>query len=264
MPRPFTIVKGFAINHLRTRSETSYFCREPTKSLDAPQHTPHRFATCLGAEKGRGMAMLYHAYEMSHAAISPMRAAARMGQEVISNPLQPDGGDLRLARRLRRARDVHERHAALRQAGVRARRHAGRRRRDPGRRGGRLVGALLQPPALPSRFARQPRRGGPEGADRGADVGPLRHAAARHRARHAARPRRLHHRLDRRPRGAGRARRLRPRRLHRLPDRDDRAPVAGRRAHRGDGGLPARHPGDGGGEPDGDGRQPAAPGRRWC
>ena len=27
--------------------------------------------------------MLYHAYEMTHAAFSPMRAAARMGQQVI-------------------------------------------------------------------------------------------------------------------------------------------------------------------------------------
>jgi poly(3-hydroxybutyrate) depolymerase len=33
--------------------------------------------------------MLYHAYEMTHAAISPMRAAARMGQEVIRNPFNP-------------------------------------------------------------------------------------------------------------------------------------------------------------------------------
>jgi poly(3-hydroxybutyrate) depolymerase len=33
--------------------------------------------------------MLYHAYEMTHAAISPMRHAARMGQEVIRNPLNP-------------------------------------------------------------------------------------------------------------------------------------------------------------------------------
>ena len=33
--------------------------------------------------------MIYHAYEMTHAAISPMRAAARMGQEVIRNPLNP-------------------------------------------------------------------------------------------------------------------------------------------------------------------------------
>jgi poly(3-hydroxybutyrate) depolymerase len=33
--------------------------------------------------------MLYHAYEMTHAAISPMRAAARMGQEVFRNPFNP-------------------------------------------------------------------------------------------------------------------------------------------------------------------------------
>ncbi|HMQ93599.1 MAG TPA: polyhydroxyalkanoate depolymerase [Amaricoccus sp.] len=33
--------------------------------------------------------MLYHAYEMTHAAITPMRAAARMGQEVMRNPLNP-------------------------------------------------------------------------------------------------------------------------------------------------------------------------------
>ena len=33
--------------------------------------------------------MLYHAYEMTHAAISPMRAAARMSQEMMSNPLNP-------------------------------------------------------------------------------------------------------------------------------------------------------------------------------
>ncbi len=31
--------------------------------------------------------MLYHAYEMTHAAISPMRAAARMGQQVINHPM---------------------------------------------------------------------------------------------------------------------------------------------------------------------------------
>ncbi len=33
--------------------------------------------------------MLYHAYEMTHAAISPMRAAARVGQEVMRNPFNP-------------------------------------------------------------------------------------------------------------------------------------------------------------------------------
>jgi len=33
--------------------------------------------------------MLYHAYEMTHAAVMPMRAAARMGQSVVSNPFNP-------------------------------------------------------------------------------------------------------------------------------------------------------------------------------
>lgn len=33
--------------------------------------------------------MLYHAYEMTHAAITPMRTAARLSQEVIRNPLNP-------------------------------------------------------------------------------------------------------------------------------------------------------------------------------
>lgn len=31
--------------------------------------------------------MLYHAYEMTHAAMSPMRAVARMGQDFVNNPL---------------------------------------------------------------------------------------------------------------------------------------------------------------------------------
>lgn len=33
--------------------------------------------------------MLYHAYEASHAAIGPMRQAARMGQEMMQNPFNP-------------------------------------------------------------------------------------------------------------------------------------------------------------------------------
>ncbi len=33
--------------------------------------------------------MLYHAYEISHAAISPWRAAAQMGQQALRNPLNP-------------------------------------------------------------------------------------------------------------------------------------------------------------------------------
>ncbi|MEO0999629.1 MAG: polyhydroxyalkanoate depolymerase, partial [Pseudomonadota bacterium] len=33
--------------------------------------------------------MLYHAYELTHAAISPMRTAARLGHEALSNPFNP-------------------------------------------------------------------------------------------------------------------------------------------------------------------------------
>ncbi len=33
--------------------------------------------------------MLYHAYEITHAALSPMRAAARMSRDVMRNPLNP-------------------------------------------------------------------------------------------------------------------------------------------------------------------------------
>ena len=33
--------------------------------------------------------MLYHAYELTHAAIGPMRAAARLGRYALSNPLNP-------------------------------------------------------------------------------------------------------------------------------------------------------------------------------
>ncbi|MEM9009846.1 MAG: polyhydroxyalkanoate depolymerase [Pseudomonadota bacterium] len=33
--------------------------------------------------------LLYHAYELTHAAISPMRTAARLGHEALSNPLNP-------------------------------------------------------------------------------------------------------------------------------------------------------------------------------
>src|SRR6266568_3989227 len=53
-------------------------------------------------------------------------------------------------------------------------------------------------------------------ADRGAAVGPLRHAAARDRGGPAALPRHLRHRVGRRPDGAARRRPLRSRRLHRL------------------------------------------------
>jgi poly(3-hydroxybutyrate) depolymerase len=44
---------------------------------------------CNNAKIGGLGMMLYHAYEITHAAISPMRAAAQVGQEVMRNPLNP-------------------------------------------------------------------------------------------------------------------------------------------------------------------------------
>ena len=80
-----------------------------------------------------------------------------------------------------------------------ASRSASRRR---GARGGRADDAIRDPAALSQGHGAS----GPAGPDRGADVGPLRHAAARHRADDAARPRRLHHRLAQRARRAAFAR----------------------------------------------------------
>ena len=72
-----------------------------------------------------------------------------------------------------------------------------------GDREDRLVAAVLQPDPFRARPAgRPPAR--PQAADRRADVGPLRHAAARHGRGDAAACRGLHHRLDRRPHGAAR------------------------------------------------------------
>ena len=56
------------------------------------------------------------------------------------------------------------------------------------------------------RFHRDTAQRASQGAAGGADERPLRHPAARHGRGAAARPRRAHHRLDRRPRGAARRR----------------------------------------------------------
>ena len=131
---------------------------------------------------------LYHAYEMTHAAISPMRAAARFGQEVMRNPLNPMAATYG-------SRAVS---AAL-EMFINATRRYGKPAfgidetlvdgvETPGGRGGGLVAAFCN--LLHFRRDRRGRRGParPEGADRRADVGALRHAAARHGPRHAAGP----------------------------------------------------------------------------
>ncbi len=70
----------------------------------------------------------------------------------------------------------------------------------------------------------------------GADVRPLRDAAARHREDPAAGSRRLHHRLAQSPRHSARSRQVRPRRIHRAPHHLSRS-ARSALAHGGD--LPA-------------------------
>ncbi len=103
------------------------------------------------------------------------------------------------------------------------------------------------------RFRKGRRRQPAARADRRADVGPLRDAAARHRAHDAARPRRLHHRLAQRPRRAGDRGPLRAGRVHRAPDRLPRPPGSGLAPH---GHLPALRGRAGGRGADVGGRAP--------
>ena len=89
-------------------------------------------------------------------------------------------------------------------------------------------------------------------ADRRADVGALRDPAARHRRGVPAQPRRLHHRLGRRPHGAARRRAVRSRRLHRLRHLDAAFPRRRRPRRRG---VPAVGAGAGGGRAHGGDRR---------
>jgi len=42
-----------------------------------------------GGERERGQVVLYHAYEMTHAAMGPMRTMARMSSQAILSPMNP-------------------------------------------------------------------------------------------------------------------------------------------------------------------------------
>ncbi len=150
-----------------------------------------------------------------------------------AQPLRAD--DLRQVGRRRRG-SVRARDAPLRQAGVAHRLDADWRRARAGACCERVGAAVL--PAAPLRAPVRARAAAAAAArfDRGADVGPLRHAPARHGRGVPAQPRRLHHRLGGRAHGADRRRPFRSRRLHRLFDQH--FAQARRRVPR-DRGLPA-------------------------
>ena len=204
--------------------------------------------------------MLYHAYEMTHAAISPMRAAARMGQEVFSNPLNPMADHARDRGRCpppSRCSSMPRNATASRPSTSTRRWSTGSRPRWPRRSSGRRRSATS---ALPPRLVAAAARNDPKVLV----VAPMSgHYATLLRG--TVRDMLPDHDvyitdwIDARevPVGAG-AFDLDDytdyliAMIETLSDEGERIAVMAR--------LPARHPGDGRREPDGDGRQPAAPG----
>ncbi len=166
--------------------------------------------------------MLYDAYEMQRSLLAGASALANFGARAA----QQSGQSLRLFRRRpgRRlgARGLRPCRGAARQARIRARPYHHRRQGGRGPRGDRAAQAVRPAQAFRPR-GRDRRAASSQAADRRADVGPLRDAAARHGRADAAGARRLHHRLARRQAGAARRRALRSRRLYRLSGRVPRA-----------------------------------------
>ena len=188
--------------------------------------------------------MHYYAYEFSHAVLSPLRVGMQGMRAALDWPFNP----LRMTpfgRHLAAACEVFEnvtRRYGKPEFGIKSTRIDNvdvpvRERVVTSTPFGRLLHFER------SQSARAPPLR-PEGADRRADVGPLRDAAARHRQGDAAGARGLHHRLDRRARHPARHGPLRPRRFHRSRHRlhsgdrtrharDRRVPAGGARARRG-------------------------------
>ena len=159
---------------------------------------------------------LYWLYEMSHAALKPARAFADVTQLYFKNPLNPLAHTT-YGKTVAAAAELFERStrrygkpdwgidSAL-VGGERAPIHITT-----------VVGAAVLPAAaFRAHVLPHAAPAAAEAADRRADVGPLRHAAARHGRGVPAQPRRLHHRLGRRAHGAAVGGPLRSRRLHRL------------------------------------------------
>ena len=209
-------------------------------------------AATLPGESGTLLATpMYWFYEMGHAALNPSRAFADATKLFFKNPANPLAHTAYGKSMAATDGIVRALHPPLSQAGMGHRFHHRRRRARAGAHQHGLAAPVLPAAAFRARLRARAAPAAAEAADRRADVGPLRDAAARHGRNHAAQPRRLHHRVDRRAHGAARRRPLRSRRLHRL--RHLHAARAWRRRAR-DRGVPAVGAGAGGRRADG-GRQ---------
>ena len=163
-------------------------------------------------------APMYWFWEMSHAALNPGARGRRRDAALSSRTRsirfanthlrQVDGGRLPSCSSARPAATAGPNGTSQSTTGGR-RARAGARHRSCG--SARSAGSCIS-----SARSSTCRAGRSRAAHRGADVGPLRDAAARHGRGLPAQPRRLHHRLGRRPHGAAHRRALRSRRLHRL------------------------------------------------
>ena len=204
--------------------------------------------------------MMYQLYQAQADLLFPLRQFARIG---VSLARWADCGSLHAAAdaAYRGWTDhVRRRGSYACPAVVRHRRRDGGRAGRGGDRGGSRRHAVRHAAAFPQGPC-GPAAARPVGR---ADVGALRHAAARHRPGDAAGARRLHHRLEERARRAAGRGALRPRRVrrpyHPVPARHGAGeprrrgmPTGGARAcrRRGDGGSrrsgdPAQHDADGG------------------
>ncbi len=210
-------------------------------------------AATLPADNGVFSTPMYWLYEMGHAALDPSRAHCRRHAS-CSSKTRP----IRSPHHLRQVggrggRTVRALDATLRQAGMAHRFNRRRRRARAGAYQDRVGAPVLPAVAFRARVQARAAPAAAETADRRADVGPLRDAAARHGRSLPAQSRRLHHRLARRPHGAGGGRPLRSRRLYRLRHLH---PAPPRRRHACDRGVPAVGAGAGRGRADGSRQRP--------
>ncbi len=145
---------------------------------------------------------MYWLYEMSHAALNPARAFADVTRLYLQESAQSAGRTRRSARSIAAAPKCSSarRAATASRTGASPRRWSAAnacrstsRRSGSGRSAGCCISSACSTRAAPAAA---------EAADRGADVRPLRDAAARHGRSLPAQPRRLHHRLGRCAHGA--------------------------------------------------------------
>ena len=186
---------SFALLIARRRANAAARLPDSLASMLAPRE-PRR------APSAHGRACIYHAYQTHSDLLWPLRigGAKRLCPRSRARATSP-GEDVGAAQARRGVRGVRARGAHARAPAVSA------STRSPSATATVAVieeVALRTPFATLLHFRKDDARSGAARADRRADVRPLRHAAARHRAHDARRPRRLHHRLAQRARRAAR------------------------------------------------------------